>query len=254
METSRKHTYTYRITATHGNSDLGCVGEVDATQIATYAHVIVDRITEFTQKYNIPVFGCKEHIGTPNEHFHFFLDTDEDEKNLRDNIHNKFPEWRVKKTQKKLRALKRYDYNPPSAYKYLCKGDKPEEPPCIVINTVGLTQDEILMYQRRYWGEEHNKSSSKSGDTLFLEWFVRERLDTYKHKDISGDVYFFENQAKIIDDITTYYDKLQSGFKMPVIHHKLHLIYNTIVRKYDRETFDRYRFWMHKEVSQVFNF
>lgn len=223
----------------------------------------INLMYKFAEDNNIPVFGVREHIGTSNEHFHFFLDTPINTNSLRMKLSNIFKAYKSSGQHGGLRrtALKRYPRNMPEMLKYLCKGDKPDDPPCVVLNDLELTNEDILNYQREYWDNYNSIAPKKNNpDVQFLEYFTEKCLSSFRipqqtlNDNGSLSTQYRFSQSTMISYILDYYNLHNKSFRRNVIEQKLHLLYNVIVRKYDPEEFSRYVFYMHREIQQIFSF
>lgn len=221
----------------------------------------INLIYKFAEDNNVYVFGVREHIGTSNEHFHFFLDTPQNTQSLRMKLSHIFKAYKSYGQRGGLRrtALKRYSRNMQEMFKYLCKGDKPDEPPCVVLNDFELTTEQILDYQKQYW-EQSIIPKKTNPDSQFLEYFTEKCLYTFKkpqqvlNDDCTLTTEYRFDQSKMISYILDYYNIHTKSFRRNVIEQKLNLLYNVIVRKYEPEEFSRYEFYMCREIQQIFSF
>lgn len=129
-------------------------------------------------------------------------------------------------------------------YRYFCKGFSVEEQPLVEINTVGLTEEQIEDYHNQYWEKYNNvkesdnqekkpKSTTVNQDFVFLDWFRNKRLESYKRLDLLTDKeeYGFICE-ELVEDILTFYRAHDKGFKKQLVEHKLHLLYNSIIKEY----------------------
>jgi len=147
-------------------------------------------------------------------------------------------------------------------YRYFCKGHSKEEQPLVELNSVVLTTEQIEEYHELYWEEYENinkkvsveekvKKPSVNADAVFLDWFRTKRLESYRRLDLltNQESYAFVCE-ELIEDVLTFYNAHDKGFKKQLLEHKLHLIYNSIIRVHHPQMFQEYR----KELTRQIQF
>jgi len=146
-------------------------------------------------------------------------------------------------------------------YAYLCKGASVEDWPLVMYNDVeGLTDEKVWEYHEQYWDkfknkekvtEEKVKKASVNADAVFLDWFKSKRLESYKRIDLLTNKLSYAFMCEeLIEDVLTFYNAHQKGFKKQLLEHKLHLIYNSVIREFHPQMFQDYR----KELTRQIQF
>lgn len=123
----------------------------------------------------------------------------------------------------------------------------------------GITQEIIIEYRTKAVVQQKahvvKKAKKPTEDKEFIAYFKEHFLHKYEERQqsITGKVYHFK-QRYLIKDILDYFHLKTKGYKRQVLEHKMHLLYNTIVREYEPEAFDLYVTFVHQEMSRIFQF